>query len=109
MPETLAQAGYNSRMAYRLADLLALLDLEPIEKNIFRGQSRDIGTPQVFGGQVLGQALAAASRTVDGRAVHSLHAYFLKRGDAQAVAKFFEQARERRDQWARRARSGSPE
>jgi acyl-CoA thioesterase-2 len=71
-------------MAYRLADLLALLDLEPIEKNIFRGQSRDIGTPQVFGGQVLGQALAAASRTVDGRAVHSLHAYFLKRGDVQA-------------------------
>ena len=84
MPETLAQAGYNSRMAYGLTDLLALLDLEPIEKNIFRGQSRDIGTPQVFGGQVLGQALAAARRTVDGRAVHSLHAYFLKRGDVQA-------------------------
>ena len=82
--ETLAQAGYNSRMASRLADLIALLDLESIEKNIFRGQSRDIGTPQVFGGQVLGQALAAASRTVDGRAVHSLHAYFLKRGDVQA-------------------------
>jgi acyl-CoA thioesterase-2 len=71
-------------MAYRLADLIALLDLEPIEKNIFRGQSRDIGTPQVFGGQVLGQALAAASRTIEGRAVHSLHAYFLKRGDVQA-------------------------
>ncbi|MEO8224200.1 MAG: acyl-CoA thioesterase II [Gammaproteobacteria bacterium] len=71
-------------MAYRLSDLIALLDLEPIEKNIFRGQSRDIGTPQVFGGQVLGQALAAASRTVDDRAVHSLHAYFLKRGDVQA-------------------------
>ncbi|MSR09111.1 MAG: acyl-CoA thioesterase II [Gammaproteobacteria bacterium] len=71
-------------MSYRLADLIALLDLEPIEKNIFRGQSYDIGTPQVFGGQVLGQALAAASRTVDGRTVHSLHAYFLKRGDVQA-------------------------
>lgn len=71
-------------MTYRLADLIALLDLEPIEKNIFRGQSRDIGTPQVFGGQVLGQALAAASRTVEGRTVHSLHAYFLKRGDVQA-------------------------
>lgn len=71
-------------MAYRLADLLALLALEPIEKNIFRGQSRDIGTPQVFGGQVLGQALVAASRTVEGRTVHSLHAYFLKRGDVQA-------------------------
>ena len=71
-------------MAYRLNELLALLELESIEKNIFRGQSRDIGTPQVFGGQVLGQALAAASRTVEGRAVHSLHAYFLKRGDVQA-------------------------
>lgn len=71
-------------MGYPLADLIALLELEPIEKNIFRGQSRDIGTPQVFGGQVLGQALAAASRTVEGRTVHSLHAYFLKRGDVQA-------------------------
>ena len=71
-------------MAYSLTELLALLDLEPIEKNIFRGQSRDIGTPQVFGGQVLGQALAAASRTVEGRSVHSLHAYFLKRGDVQS-------------------------
>jgi len=66
------------------ADLITLLELEPIEKNIFRGQSRDIGTPQVFGGQVLGQALAAASRTVQGRAAHSLHAYFLKRGDVSA-------------------------
>ncbi|MEO8444961.1 MAG: acyl-CoA thioesterase II [Gammaproteobacteria bacterium] len=71
-------------MAYKLTDLIALLDLEQIEKNIFRGQSRDIGTPQVFGGQVLGQALAAASRTVEGRQVHSLHAYFLKAGDVQA-------------------------
>jgi acyl-CoA thioesterase-2 len=68
----------------RLDYLSLLLDLEPIEKNIFRGQSRDFGTAQVFGGQVLGQALAAASRTVEGRAVHSLHAYFLKRGDMQA-------------------------
>lgn len=67
-----------------LADLITLLELEPIEENIFRGQSRDIGTPQVFGGQVLGQALAAASRTVNGRSVHSLHAYFLKRGDVEA-------------------------
>jgi acyl-CoA thioesterase-2 len=64
--------------------LTFLLDLEPIEKNIFRGQSRDFGTSQVFGGQILGQALAAASRTVEGRAVHSLHAYFLKHGDMGA-------------------------
>ena len=65
----------------RLPDLLKILDLERIEDNLFRGESRDIGAPQVFGGQVLGQALVAASRTVEGRQVHSLHAYFLRRGD----------------------------
>jgi acyl-CoA thioesterase II len=65
----------------RLAEMLKLLDLERIEDNLFRGASRDVGAPQVFGGQVLGQALVAASRTVDGRLVHSLHAYFLRRGD----------------------------
>jgi acyl-CoA thioesterase-2 len=68
-----------------LADLLRLLDLERLEMNLFRGESRDIGSPQVFGGQVLGQALMAASRTVDAeRTVHSLHAYFLRRGDFKA-------------------------
>jgi acyl-CoA thioesterase-2 len=67
-----------------LADLVTLLKLERIEENIFRGESRDIGTPQVFGGQVLGQALYAAGRTVDGRRCHSLHAYFLRRGDVEA-------------------------
>ena len=68
-----------------LADLIAVLDLETIEANIFRGPSRDIGSPQVFGGQVLGQALIAANRTVDeSRTVHSLHAYFLRRGDVNA-------------------------
>ncbi len=65
----------------RLPDLLKILDLERIEDNLFRGESRDIGAPQVFGGQVLGQALVAATRTVEGRLVHSLHAYFLRRGD----------------------------
>src|SRR5438876_7604116 len=44
--------------------------------NLFRGESRDIGAPQVFGGQVLGQALSAAAATVEARVVHSLHAYF---------------------------------
>ena len=68
----------------RLADLIKLLDLEPLEVNLFRGESRDIGSPQVFGGQVLGQALAAATATVEGRIVHSLHAYFLRRGDCNA-------------------------
>jgi len=68
----------------RVADLLSLLELEQLEVNLFRGESRDIGSPQVFGGQVLGQALRAASRTVTGRIVHSLHAYFLRRGDFNA-------------------------
>jgi len=67
-----------------LSDLLALLELERIEENIFRGESRDIGSAQVFGGQVLGQALSAAHQTVDSRQAHSLHAYFLRRGDVSA-------------------------
>jgi len=66
----------------RLADLQQQFELERLEVNLFRGQSRDTGSAQVFGGQVLGQALKAASATIDdGRAVHSLHAYFLRRGD----------------------------
>ncbi len=67
-----------------LKDLIALLKLERIEENIFRGDSRDLGSPQVFGGQVLGQALSAAQHTVNGRVAHSLHAYFLRRGDVNA-------------------------
>lgn len=67
-----------------LEDLIGLLRLEKIEDNIFRGDSRDIGSPQVFGGQVLGQALSAAQNTVDNRVAHSLHAYFLRRGDVTA-------------------------
>ena len=64
-------------------DLVALLDLEPIEVNIFRGRSPDEERQRVFGGQVAGQALVAAARTVDEpqRHVHSLHAYFLRPGD----------------------------
>ena len=68
-------------MDQRLADLLKLLQLERLEINLFRGESRDIGAPQVFGGQVLGQALVAATATVEKRTVHSLHAYFLRPGD----------------------------
>jgi acyl-CoA thioesterase-2 len=67
-----------------LDDLIGLLRLEQIEDNIFRGDSRDIGSPQVFGGQVIGQALSAAQNTVDDRVAHSLHAYFLRRGDVDA-------------------------
>lgn len=66
-----------------LDDLVSLLDLEVIEVNIFRGRSPDESRQRVFGGQVAGQALVAASRTVDDRdrRVHSLHAYFLRPGD----------------------------
>src|SRR5882762_5624955 len=71
-------------MEAEIADLLNLLELEQLEVNLFRGESRDVGSPQVFGGQVLGQALSAASATVAGRVVHSLHAYFLRRGDFNA-------------------------
>jgi acyl-CoA thioesterase-2 len=67
-----------------LADLLKLLELERIEDRIFRGESRDLGGARVFGGQVLGQALTAASYTVVDRQVHSLHAYFLVAGDVDA-------------------------
>ena len=64
-----------------LQDLIDLLDLEPLEVNMFRGQSRDLGGKSVFGGQVIGQALVAAGRTVEGAEPHSLHAYFLRPGD----------------------------
>jgi len=70
-----------SEVGSALDDLLRLLDLEPLEVNLFRGQSRDLGGKAVFGGQVIGQALVAASRTVEGRLPHSLHAYFLRPGD----------------------------
>ena len=60
------------------------MDLETLEENLFRGQSENIGGPRVFGGQVIGQALTAAVRTVpEKRSVHSLHAYFLRPGDME--------------------------
>ncbi|HTE51736.1 MAG TPA: acyl-CoA thioesterase II [Kofleriaceae bacterium] len=65
-----------------LDDLVTLLSLEKIEENLYRGQSQDLGWGTLFGGHVLGQALAAAGRTVPvERHVHSLHAYFLRPGD----------------------------
>ncbi|RJP94885.1 MAG: acyl-CoA thioesterase II [Desulfobacteraceae bacterium] len=65
-----------------LDDLLRLLKLEKIEENLFRGDSQDLGFGNVFGGQVLGQALSAATQTVaPDRGVHSLQAYFLRPGD----------------------------
>ena len=63
-------------------NLISILDLEPLEQNLFRGRSPQQGWQRVFGGQVLGQALVAAVRTVsDERFAHSLHAYFLLPGD----------------------------
>ena len=68
-----------------VSELIELLSLERIEDDLFRGQSRDIGTKYVFGGQVLGQALSAAQATMpEPRAAHSLHAYFLRAGDIAA-------------------------
>ena len=69
-------------MSAVMQELLQLLDLEPIEINLFRGQSINLFGKNVFGGQVLGQALMAAGRTVEDRLAHSLHAYFLRPGDA---------------------------
>ncbi|MFI1863606.1 acyl-CoA thioesterase [Streptomyces jumonjinensis] len=69
-------------MGSPLDGLLDLLDVERIERDIFRGRSRSAAVPRVFGGQVAAQALAAAGRTVpDDRTAHSLHAYFLRQGD----------------------------
>jgi acyl-CoA thioesterase-2 len=65
-------------------ELIEVLTLEKIEEDLFRGQSRNFVGSRVFGGQVLGQALRAASLTTDGRPAHSFHAYFLNAGDVAA-------------------------
>jgi acyl-CoA thioesterase II len=77
-------------MSRTLEDLLEVLELEPLEENIYRGRNRDIGTGRVFGGQVLAQALVAARRTVDQpRPAHSLHGYFILPGDLAAPIVYF--------------------
>jgi acyl-CoA thioesterase II len=71
-------------MSNALQDVLSILDLEPLEVNLFRGRSPQSRWQRVFGGQVIGQALVAACRTVEDigtRPPHSLHAYFLLGGD----------------------------
>ncbi|ODA68003.1 Acyl-CoA thioesterase 2 [Methyloligella halotolerans] len=68
-------------MSRALDTLLSVLDLETLEVNLFRGRSPQVGWQRVFGGQVIGQALVAACRTVEGRTAHSLHGYFLRPGD----------------------------
>ncbi|SDP39142.1 acyl-CoA thioesterase-2 [Phyllobacterium sp. YR620] len=69
-------------MSKAMKELLSILDLETLEHNLFRGRSPQVGWQRVFGGQVIGQALVAAQRTVDSsRHVHSLHGYFMRAGD----------------------------
>ncbi|MBO8133727.1 acyl-CoA thioesterase II [Dickeya fangzhongdai] len=71
-------------MSQALQNLLELLNLEKLEEGLFRGQSQDLGLRQVFGGQVVGQALSAAKQTVPAdRFIHSFHSYFLLPGDSQ--------------------------
>ena len=69
-------------MSQAMQELLDILDLERLEHNLYRGRSPQVGWQRVFGGQVIGQSLAAAQRTVgDDRHVHSLHCYFMLPGD----------------------------
>jgi acyl-CoA thioesterase-2 len=69
-------------MPVAIENLLRILDLEPLEHNLFRGRSPEDGWQRVFGGQVIGQALVAATRTVETeRQAHSLHGYFMRPGD----------------------------
>jgi acyl-CoA thioesterase-2 len=77
-------------MPFTASDLVALIELEPIEHNIYRGQNRNIGTGRIFGGQVLAQALVAAAHTVEEeRPLHSMHGYFILAGDLDAPVVYF--------------------
>src|ERR1700744_4273205 len=71
----------SAAMSKGLIDLISVLDLEPLEVNLFRGNSPKTSWQRVFGGQVIGQAMVAACRTVEGRLPHSLHCYFILPGD----------------------------
>ncbi|MDX1343152.1 MAG: acyl-CoA thioesterase II [Reinekea sp.] len=75
-------------MADVVKNLIKLLELESIGENKFRGHSQDLGYAKLFGGQVIGQALSAASQTQSERSAHSLHAYFIRPGDAQHPIEF---------------------
>src|SRR6201999_3100852 len=71
----------SAAMSKGLIDLISILDLEPLEVNMFRGNSPKTSWQRVFGGQVIGQAMVAACRTVEGRLPHSLHCFFILPGD----------------------------
>ena len=75
------RGGANSEPMTLTDAIFEQLDLEHIEENLFRGFAQDHGADRVFGGQVIGQALIAAGRTVKDRPCHSLHVYFLRPGD----------------------------
>ena len=93
-------------MTSAVQDLLAILDLEVLEQNLFRGRSPQVGWQRVFGGQVIGQALVAASRTVEGRSPHSLHGYFLLPGDPKVPIIYdVERIRDGRSFTARRVKA----
>ena len=85
-------ATANSRSA--IDRMMAILDLERIEADRYRGQSPQDGWQRVYGGQVIGQALVAASRSVEDRVLHSLHGYFLRPGDP-SIPIFYEVERVR--------------
>ena len=93
----------DSPTAARLVDdLVALMRLQPVAEDRFRGESEDLGTPAVFGGQVLGQALMAASLTVAAdRPVHSMHAYFLLPGEHAPIDYSVDRVRDGRSFTAR--------
>src|SRR5437764_625152 len=80
-PQAKRRRNRSPRMSSAINDVLDILNLERLEVNLFRGRSPQAGWQRVFGGQVNGQALVAACRTVEGRPPHSLHAYFLLPGD----------------------------
>src|SRR5699024_599088 len=90
-----------------VTDLVAQLDLETVEDNLFRGSSRDLGTHSVFGGQVAGQAMVAAARTVAAdRYAHSMHGYFLRPGDmSRSIVYEVESIRDGRSFSARRVQA----
>lgn len=73
----------SDEMTPAVRQMVETLDLERLERNLFRGRSPQVGWQRVFGGQVIGQALVAAARTVEGRLAHSLHGYFMRPGDPE--------------------------
>jgi acyl-CoA thioesterase-2 len=92
-------------MTHSINDLINLLALEPLERNIYRGLNRDIGSGRIFGGQVLAQSLVAARRTIEeeDRSAHSMHAYFILTGDlATPVVYFVDRLRDGRSFSTRR-------